>query len=59
LQQRDEDSVAFDHSPFRGQTKKVKTPHNGMYANQQDYSPLKGGRIDPNLNSFARQNAHR
>lgn len=64
FQQHEEEggSAALDHSPFRGQTKKSKTPHppNG-YRNEartEDYSPMKG-KIDPNLNSYARQNAHK
>lgn len=50
----------LDASPFRGQTKKSKTPHPGSSTQnmqQMDYSPMKG-RGDPNLNHHARQNAH-
>jgi len=53
--QQSEDTM--DQSPFRGQTKKSKTPHPvGNHGGVlQDYSPIKG-RIDPNINQFARQN---
>ena len=55
--QQQENYDNLDHSPFRGATKKSKTPHPvgpGQNPCLQDFSPLKG-RQDPNMASFARQ----
>lgn len=64
MQQNSDDDL--DHSPFRGQQKKslsaisnrigqnINHPHQQQHT---DISPLKG-RLDPNMASYARQNAH-
>ena len=50
------DYSELNNSPFRA-IKKSKTPHMRSQKGMQDFSPLKG-KQDPNMASFARQNAH-